>query len=95
MPRTNPARYTDPLRGTRTRQEAARLIGCGVIKVDELIARGILYAVPVGNRNLPTVASLERLLGRSITEMEAPLRGPGAARHETEATAPLSASPKE
>jgi excisionase family DNA binding protein len=88
MPRTNPARYSDPLRGTRTRQEAARLIGCGVVKVDQLIDRGSLDAILVGNRRLVPVPALERLLGRPITEMEAPLRPPAPAQHETAAPPP-------
>jgi hypothetical protein len=74
MPRTNPARYTDPLRATRTRHESARLIGCGANKVDVLIARGDLQAVLIGNRQQPTVASLEKLLGRTTTDLEAPLK---------------------
>jgi excisionase family DNA binding protein len=59
------------MRGTRTLQEAGRLIGCGDVKVIELIDRGDLQAIRVGNRRLVTVASLERLLGRSLAELEA------------------------
>lgn len=29
MPRTDPNRYSDPVRATRLVREAARLIGCG------------------------------------------------------------------
>jgi hypothetical protein len=79
MPRTNPARYTDPARGTRTIQESARLIGCGTHAVTELIDDDVLQAVPIGNRRLPTVASLERLLGRPIRELEAALSEGSAA----------------
>ncbi len=74
MPRTNPARYLDPLRATRTRQESARLIGCGDNKVTELFETGVLTVVRIGNRDLATVVSLEKLLGRPIAELEAPLR---------------------
>jgi hypothetical protein len=42
MPRTNPARYRDPVRATRTLQETARLFGCGTMKVIELIQDGTL-----------------------------------------------------
>jgi excisionase family DNA binding protein len=79
MPRTNPARYSDPLRGTRTIREAARLVGCSDTKVLELIHAGELQAITVGNRRLPTVTSLERLLGRSIAELEAAIRKAPAA----------------
>jgi hypothetical protein len=71
MPRTNISRYSDPRRATRTRQETARLIGCGVPAVDELIRKGRLTAVEVGVRLLPTVVSIENLLGRPIIELEA------------------------
>jgi hypothetical protein len=74
MPRTNPARYTDPIRGTRTKLETGRLLGCGGSKVDELIENGVLQAVQIGNRKQPTVASIEKLLGKRIEELEARLR---------------------
>lgn len=71
MPPTDPRRYTDPLRGTRTKQEAARLVGCGDAKIGELLEAGLLDFIPVGNRQLITTASLERLLGRPLAELEA------------------------
>jgi hypothetical protein len=73
VPRTDPRRYTDPVRGVRTRQETSRLCGCGVVAVDQLMDDGILGFVQIGNRRLPTVASIERLLGKTIAELEAPL----------------------
>jgi hypothetical protein len=74
MPVTDPKRYTDPLRGTRTKQEAARLVGCGDAKIDELEAAGLLTVIPVGNRRLITTASLEKLLGQPLAELEARAR---------------------
>jgi hypothetical protein len=76
MPRTNPDRYVDPLRATRTIAETGRLIGCGAAKVSELICNNFLQAVRVGNRRLPTVASIETLLGKPIGELEGALRRP-------------------
>jgi excisionase family DNA binding protein len=76
MPRTNPARYKDPVRATRTTQETARLLGCGAVKVIELIEDGTLQAVKVGNRRQPTVASIERVLGKPIEELERHLEKP-------------------
>ncbi len=70
MPRTNPARYVDPVRGTRTIRETGRLVGCGSAKVYELIETSVLQAVRVGNRQQPTVASIELLLGKPIEELE-------------------------
>jgi hypothetical protein len=70
MPRTTSGRYNDPQRGTRTRQETARLLGCGVRKVAELIRLNVLKAVPAGNRNLTTVSSIEDLLGKRVDELE-------------------------
>jgi hypothetical protein len=75
MPRTDPARYTDPLRATRTTQETARLAGCGVAGVVKLIDLDLLTAIYNGNRRLVTVVSIEKLLGRPIHELEAALRG--------------------
>jgi hypothetical protein len=81
MPRTNPARYIDPLRATRTLEESGRLIGCGSAKVIELVDAGTLPAVRIGNRRQPTVAGLERLLGKPIEELERrQLVAEGAAR---------------
>jgi hypothetical protein len=74
MPRTNPARYSDPVRGTRTRAETGRLVGCGGLKVDALMDSRILDFVQVGNRRQPTVASIEKLLGKPIEELERGLR---------------------
>src|SRR5215469_4171353 len=71
MPPTDPRRYSDPRRGTRTRQETGRLVGCSTLKVDELVDNRILDAIPVGNRRLITVVSIERLLGRAVAELEA------------------------
>lgn len=88
MPRTRPERYSDPIRATRTRAETARLVGCGINRVDTLIENGTLQAVEVGNRKLPTVVSIENLLGRSIQELEAPLR---AAARPVKAPAPRPA----
>lgn len=79
VPRTNPARYSDPMRGTRTIRESARLIGCGDAKVGDLIDRGDLQAISIGNRRLTTVTSLERLLGRPIAELEAAIQQQSAA----------------
>jgi excisionase family DNA binding protein len=70
MPRTDPRRYTDPVRATRTKQETARLFGCGSPKVDELIADGVITAIRIGNRWQPTVASIEKSLGKPIEELE-------------------------
>jgi hypothetical protein len=70
MPKTNPARYADPVRATRTKQETARLVGCGDLKIDELMDSDILQFVQVGNRRQPTVASIERLLGKPIEQLE-------------------------
>jgi hypothetical protein len=75
MPRTNPARYSDKVRNTRTLQETGRLIGCGDQKVIELIENGTLQAVMIGNRRQPTVASIERLLGKPIEQLERHLFG--------------------
>jgi hypothetical protein len=71
VPRVKLGRYSDPLRSTRTRAESSRLIGCGASSVDELMDRGVLSFVEFGNRRQPTVASLERLLGSPIAEIEA------------------------
>jgi hypothetical protein len=71
MPATNPARYTDPLRATRTRQEAARVVGCGDAKITELVEAHLLDVVPVGNRQLITTASLEKLIGQPLAGLEA------------------------
>jgi excisionase family DNA binding protein len=76
MPPTNPARYRDPVRATRTKREAARLLGCGAVKVTELIEDGTLQAVKIGNRAQPTVASIERVLGKPIEELERHLEKP-------------------
>jgi hypothetical protein len=76
MPRTNQARYGDPVRATRTKLETARLFGCGGGKVDELVEDGTLQAVKVGNRTQPTVASIERALGKPIEELERHLDKP-------------------
>jgi hypothetical protein len=73
MPRTNPGRYVDPVRATRTKVETARLLGCGRDAVDELMDNETLTFVQVGNRRLPTVVSIEQVLGRSIEQLEAPL----------------------
>jgi hypothetical protein len=70
MPKTNKSRYTDPRRGTRTVQESSRLIGCGDGSTRALMDKGILDHIKIGNRNQPTVAGLERLLGKSISELE-------------------------
>ena len=70
MPRTNPARYTDPMRNTRTRAEAARLIGCGTVSVSKLVQVGTLEAVKAGNRTLILKASLETLLGAPLDRFE-------------------------
>ena len=72
MPRTDPARYRNPWRATRTIQEAAALIGCGDAAVKELIREQKLKAVAIGNRLQPTVASLEELLGKPIAQLEQP-----------------------
>jgi hypothetical protein len=74
MPRTNPDRYVDPARNTRTLAETGRLVGCGTVKVVELIRSNVLQAVQVGNRKLTTVASIETLLGKPIDELERGLR---------------------
>ena len=74
MPRTRPERYSDPLRNTRTRGETSRLLGCSINRVDPLIENHVLSAVTIGNRRLITVPSIEKLLGRPINELEAPLR---------------------
>jgi len=71
MPRVNPTRWTDPRRGTRTLREAAALLGCGPRAVIEMINSGALPAVSFGNRQQPTVAGLERMLGKSLSEFEA------------------------
>jgi hypothetical protein len=47
--------------------------GCGAVKVGELIRDNVLQSVRVGNRQLPTVASIEALLGKPIEELEGPL----------------------
>jgi excisionase family DNA binding protein len=70
MPRTDPSRYVDPVRATRTLKEAARLVGCGDLKIVELIKDRTLPAVRIGNRWQPTVAGLEVLLGKPIEELE-------------------------
>jgi hypothetical protein len=70
MPRIDPGRYVDPLRATRTKREVGRLIGCGEPKVDELLDNGTLDFVQIGNRRQVTVASIEKLLGKPIEELE-------------------------
>ena len=79
MPRTNPQRYSDPIRGTRTKEETGRLFGCSPTQIGKKMDNREIDFVQVGNRRLPTVASIERALGRSIFELEAPLRTGGRA----------------
>jgi hypothetical protein len=96
MPRTNPQRYSDPLRGTRTKPETARMLGCSPVQVDKLMEKQVLDYVEIGNRKLPTVASIEKLLGRPIAELEAPLRDAASAPPAVEtppAVEPPSAHP--
>jgi hypothetical protein len=59
-----------PTRSTRTISESGVLIGCAYSSVVELIERGELAVVKASNRRLVLVASLERLLGKSITDLE-------------------------
>jgi hypothetical protein len=70
MPRTNLARYRDPVRGTRTIKETARLFGCGHAKITSMIKNGVLKAVLVGCRQQPTVSSIEENLGAPIEHLE-------------------------
>ena len=74
MPTTTQARTE--LRGTRTIAESARLLGCSYASVDALLVKGELPFIRAGNRWLVTVAGLEQLLGKSLTELEAKLRQP-------------------
>jgi hypothetical protein len=71
MPKVSPSRFSDPRRATRTRQEAARLIGCAPNTVTIMVLKGQLASIEAGNRQLVTVSSLEALLGRPISELEA------------------------
>ncbi len=73
MPKTNPGRYTDPARATRTRAEAARLLGVAEGTVSRMVENGELDGIQAASRLLVTVASLEKRLGRPIAELEAPL----------------------
>ena len=68
MPRQNPERVTDPVRATRTRHEFARIVGCGINSVDQLIDSGKVDVIGIGVKRLITVASIERLLGISLTD---------------------------
>lgn len=70
MPKTSPARYSDPKRATRTRTETARIIGCAPNTITGMVKAGDLCAVAAGNRLLITVASIEAKLGRPIAELE-------------------------
>jgi hypothetical protein len=50
------------------------LFGCSDGQVDKLMDAGVLDFVRIGNRRQPTVASIERQLGKPIEELEASLR---------------------
>jgi excisionase family DNA binding protein len=41
---------------------AAQLIGCGISKVKELVARGELESVKIGSMRLVKVSSIKRLI---------------------------------
>lgn len=45
------------------RLEAAKFLGLGTTKTDELIAQGVLESVRIGSRRLVKVSSLKRLAG--------------------------------
>jgi excisionase family DNA binding protein len=68
MPVTTVARTR--VRGTRTIEEAGRLLGCSYASVDAMLVNGELPFIRAGNRRLPTVAGLEKLLGKSLAELE-------------------------
>lgn len=68
MPTTTRARTE--VRGTRTIEEAAQLLGCSYASTVALIEQGELPFIRAGNRRLPTVAGLELLLGKPIDEIE-------------------------
>jgi excisionase family DNA binding protein len=86
MPKTNPKRYTDPVRATRSIKESARLFGCGEPKVIELVENGTLKAVRIGNRTQPTVSSIEAVLGKPIEELERTLTNRAGTWQETTGT---------
>jgi excisionase family DNA binding protein len=59
------------IRGTRTIQESAALIGCSYSAVVAMLDRNELPFIQAGNRRLPTVAGLEAKLGKKLSELEA------------------------
>lgn len=45
------------------RGDAAKMLGLGTTKTDELIAQGVLESVRIGKRRLVKISSLNRLAG--------------------------------
>lgn len=45
------------------RLDAAKMLGLGATKTDELIAQGVLETVRIGTRRLVKISSLKRLAG--------------------------------
>lgn len=45
------------------RADAAKMLGLGATKTDELIAQGVLESVRIGKRRLVKISSLKRLAG--------------------------------
>lgn len=45
------------------RADAAKMLGLGATKTDELISRGVLESVRIGKRRLVKISSLKRLAG--------------------------------
>lgn len=45
------------------RADAAKMLGLGTTKTDELIAQGVLESVRIGKRRLVKISSLKRLAG--------------------------------
>jgi excisionase family DNA binding protein len=65
------SRARTKVRGTRTIEESACLLGCSYASVVAMLDRSDLPFIQAGNRRLIPVAALEKLLGKKLSELEA------------------------